>query len=254
MTAKRARLCYWIARSRLPVTPVISHTPVRSRFYHIHIQYKRNWDGFWLMNLTQKSYTRSYIFFKFAICSIALLSLGETCHLKGRDMATVWWMLLLLSCYDCDRTRKHYDVTRFKYVLWRRTMHAWVMNIHYQTWIGQGRFINMIRTPSKQWGVCDKCMMTMTMITVIAHGRIMKVMLIITDVWEMKQTDLNSTVIVKTFMIEIVDINRIHKLLSIYERFKYGACIQNFYLYSYSVYDTWSLLVTWQSRYVKIFW
>ena len=41
------------------------------------------------------------------------------------------------------------------YVLWRRTMHEWVMNIHYQTWIAQGRFINMIRTPSKQWGVCD---------------------------------------------------------------------------------------------------
>ena len=53
-------------------------------------------------------------------------------------------------------TRQHYDVTRFRYVLWRRTMHEWVMNIHYQTWIAQGRFINMIRTPSKQWGVCDK--------------------------------------------------------------------------------------------------
>ena len=35
---------------------VISHTPVRSRFYHIHVLYKRNLDGFWLMNLTQKSY------------------------------------------------------------------------------------------------------------------------------------------------------------------------------------------------------
>ena len=107
------------------------------------------------MNLTQKI-TRSYIFFKFAICSIALLSLGETCHLKERDKVTVWRTLLLLSCYDCDSTRQHYDVTRFQYVLWRRTMHEWVMNIHYQTWIAQGWFINMIRTPSKQWGVCDK--------------------------------------------------------------------------------------------------
>ena len=157
MTVKRTRLCYWIAR---PVKPgvqssntsrvrftVISHTPVRSRFYHIHILHKRNWDGFWLMNLTQKC----FIFFKFAICSIALLSLGERCHIKGRDMVTVWRTLMLLSCYDCDSTHQHYDVTRFKKVLRRRTMHEWVMKMHYQ-----GRFINMIRTPSKQWGACDK--------------------------------------------------------------------------------------------------
>ena len=110
---------------------VISHRPVRSRFYHIHIVYKRNWDGSCLMNLTQ-TITRSYIFFKFAICSIALLSLGETCHLKGCDMVTVWRTVLLLSCYDCDNAHQHYDVTRLEYVLWRRTMYEWVMNIHYQ--------------------------------------------------------------------------------------------------------------------------
>ena len=101
---------------------VISHTPVRSRFYDIHILYKRNWDGSWLMNLPQKV-THSYISFEFAICSFALLSLGETCHLKGRDLVTVWRTVPLLSCYDCDSTRQHYDVTRFEYVLWRRTMH-----------------------------------------------------------------------------------------------------------------------------------
>ena len=50
----------------------------------------------------------------------------------------------------------HYDVTQFEYVLWRHTMHEWVMNIHYQTWIAQGRFTNIVLTPSKQWGVCDK--------------------------------------------------------------------------------------------------
>ena len=104
----------------------------------------------------QKLVNRSYIFFKFAICSIALLSLGEKWHLKGRDMVTAWRTVLLLSCYDCDSTHQHYDVTRFEYALWRRTMHEWVMNIHYQTWIAQGRFINIIRNPSKQWGVCDK--------------------------------------------------------------------------------------------------
>ena len=66
-------------------------------------------------------------------------------------MVTVWRTVLLLSCYDCDSTHQHYDVTRVEYVLWRRIMHEWVMNIHYQTWIAQGRFINIIRTPSKQW-------------------------------------------------------------------------------------------------------
>ena len=112
----------------------------------------------WVLSndLNAKKVIHTYIFFKFAICSIALLSLGETCHLKGRNMVTVWRMVLLLSCYDCDSTHQHYDVTRFEYVLWRGTMHEWVMNIHYQTWIAQGRFINIIRTPSKQWGVCDK--------------------------------------------------------------------------------------------------
>ena len=91
-----------------------------------------------------------------AICSIALLILGETCHLKGRDMVTVWRTVLLLSGYYCDSTHQHYHVTQFEYVLWCNTMHEWVMDIHYETWIAQGRFTNMILTPSKQWGVCDK--------------------------------------------------------------------------------------------------
>ena len=34
--------------------------------------------------------------------------------------------------------QQHYDVTQFEYVLWRHTMHEWVMNIHYKTWIAQG--------------------------------------------------------------------------------------------------------------------
>ena len=70
-------------------------------------------------------------------------------------MVTVWRTVLLLSGYYCDSTHQHYDVTQFEYVLWHHTMHEWVMNIHYKTWIAQGRFTNMILTPSKQWGVCD---------------------------------------------------------------------------------------------------
>ena len=37
------------------------------------------------------------------------------------------------------------------------------MNIHYKTWIAQGRFTNMILTPSKQWGVCDNEIWRMTL-------------------------------------------------------------------------------------------
>ena len=83
------------------------------------------------------------------------MNLGETCHLKRYDLVMVWRTMLLLCCYHCDCMQQHYDVTQFEYVLWRHTMHEWVMNIHYKTWIAQGRFTNMIRTPSKQWGVCD---------------------------------------------------------------------------------------------------
>ena len=61
MTVKRKRLCYWIARpakpgvqssntSRVRFT-VISHTPMRYRFGHTHIMYKRNWDDFCLVDL-----------------------------------------------------------------------------------------------------------------------------------------------------------------------------------------------------------
>ena len=103
-----------------------------------------------------KKVTHSYMFFKFTIYSIALLSHGETCQLKGHYMVTVWWMVLLLTCYDCDSMHQHCDIMRFEYVLWRLTIHEWVMNIHHQTWITQGGFINIIGSTSKQLGVCDK--------------------------------------------------------------------------------------------------
>ena len=61
----------------------------------------------------------SHTFFKFAICFIVLINLGETCHLKGRNKVTVWRMVPLLCCYDCDNTQQHYDVTQ--YVVWPHT-------------------------------------------------------------------------------------------------------------------------------------
>ena len=70
---------------------------------------------------------------------------------------TSLWRCGVHYCCYADTIVQHLDVTRFEHVLWRNTMHEWVMNIHYQTWIAQGRIINMSQTPSKQWGLCDKC-------------------------------------------------------------------------------------------------
>ena len=143
MTVQRTRLCYWIARpakpgvqssntSRVRFT-VISHTPVRSRFYHIHIVCKWNWYGSCPMNLTQ-TITHSYIFFKFPICSIALLSLGETCPLKGRDMVTVWRTVLLLRLWQ------HAPA------LWRHAVWIRILTSH-NAWMGYEYSLQKLEPP-----------------------------------------------------------------------------------------------------------
>ena len=134
MTVKRTGLCYWIARTAKPGmqssnfswvrSTVISHIPVRSRFNHIHILYKRNWDGPWLINLTQ-NVTRRYKFFKFAI-SVPLCCWVLVKHaiLKGRDMVTVWRTVPLLSFYYCHRImtsrglKTYYGVAQWMNGLW----------------------------------------------------------------------------------------------------------------------------------------
>ena len=101
-------------------------------------------------------YTLRYIFFKLAICFIALMHLGESCQFRRRDLVTMWRTMLLLCFYHCYCMQQHYDVTQFEYVLWRHTIHEWVVNIHYNIYsFAQGRFANTILTPSKQWSVCD---------------------------------------------------------------------------------------------------
>ena len=147
ITVKRTRLCYWIARpgkpgvqssniSRVRFT-VISHTPGRSRFYHIHIVSKRNWDGACLMNLTHQS----CFFFNLLFVPLRCWILVK--HVVLSD-ATWWRCCVRYSCY-ANAIVQHYDVTRFEHVMWRTTMHEWVMDIHYQTWI-----TSKSRTPSKQ--------------------------------------------------------------------------------------------------------
>ena len=116
MTVKRTKLCYWIAWPAKPGVQssntsqvrftVISHTPGRSRFLHIHTVSKRNWEGACLMNLTQQSYLL------FWICYVFYCVAKSWCMLfKGRDMATPWRTLLLLRWYDCS-------------ALWRRAVWA----------------------------------------------------------------------------------------------------------------------------------
>ena len=145
MTVKCPRLCY------NPVTPVEcislsfrTHPCVTAFITHILCISRIEMTVVWLIKYTQR-----HIFFKFAICFIGMMNFGETCHLKRPDLVTAWCMMLLLCCYNCNCMQQHYDVTQFEYILWCHTMHEWVMNIHYKTWIAQGWFTNMILTPSK---------------------------------------------------------------------------------------------------------
>ena len=106
---RRSRECNPVTTVECVSLPFCTHPCVLAFITYIFCT-KRNWDGSWLMNLTKKV-THIYIFFKFAISSIVLPSLGETSHLKGCDMVTdVWRAVLLLSCYHCDSTRQHYDI------------------------------------------------------------------------------------------------------------------------------------------------
>ena len=139
---------------------VISHTPVRSRLYHIHIVYKRNWDGSYLMNLTQKSYSWFHIFqirnlFHCVAESRWNMPFKGSRHGNGVVDGAVAKLLRLWQ--HASALWRH--AVRIRIVM--STMHEWVMNIHYHTWIAQGRFINMIRTPSKQWGACGNLLSRM---------------------------------------------------------------------------------------------
>ena len=157
MTAKRTRLCYWIARPAKPGLQssntsrvrfiVISHTLGRSRFYDIHILSKRNWVGAFLMNLTQQC---SFFHIRNVFLCVAeswwKMPFKVTRHGDAVEYVIVAALIRLFGIMTSRGSNTNSDVT----------VREWVMNIHYQTWIVQGRFINISRTPSKQWGVCDE--------------------------------------------------------------------------------------------------
>ena len=154
MTVKRTRLCYWIARpakpgvqssntSRVRFT-VISHTPMRSRFYHTHFTCKRNWDDFCLVDL---------IYF-----ALHIFQIRNLLHCVDES----WWNMPFKETRLVDGVAD--DAVAM--LLWRHTVWIRIVTSH-NAWMGyeysiqnlnrpcQGRFTNMILTPSKQWGVCD---------------------------------------------------------------------------------------------------
>ena len=157
MTVKCTRLCYWIARpakpgvqssntSRVRFT-VISHTPMCSWFYHTHFTCKWNWDDFCLVNL---------IYF-----ALHIFQIRNLLHCVDEP----WWNMPFKQTWRCGGRCCCYVVTivtECSSIMMSRSLntycditHEWVMNIHYKTWTAQGRFTNMILTPSNQWGVCD---------------------------------------------------------------------------------------------------
>ena len=82
----------WWSRECNPVTPVecvslsfCTHPCVLVFITHILCINGIEMTFVWLI-----CYTLHYIFFKFAICFIALMNLGETYHLKTRDSVTMW--------------------------------------------------------------------------------------------------------------------------------------------------------------------
>ena len=128
MTVKHTRLCHWIARPAKPgcTSPVVQSSKTVSCVslsFRTHpcvvafITHKSCINGIEMTFVWLNKYALRYTFYKFVICFIAVVNLGETCHLKIRVLVTVWWTMLLLCCYHCDCMQQHYDVTQFEYVL-----------------------------------------------------------------------------------------------------------------------------------------
>ena len=160
MTVKRARLCYWIARPAKP--GVQSSNTSRVHFTVIYpcvlafITHISCINGIEMTLVWLIWYTLRNIFFKFAICFIALMNLGETCHLKRRatwkrcgGRCCCYVVTIVNACSSIMTSRSlntHCDITQCMNGLWIFIT---------KTWIAQGRFTNIILTPWKQWGVCD---------------------------------------------------------------------------------------------------
>ena len=106
MTVKCTRLCYWIARPAKPgVQSSYTSLVPFSLLFCTHPSILTFITYIFCLNGIEMELARwiwqSYLFFKFAICSIVLLNVGETYHLKGRDT------LLLLDWYHYSALWHH---------------------------------------------------------------------------------------------------------------------------------------------------
>ena len=134
----------------------------RSRFYHIQFVSERNWDDACLMNRTEQ---RCWILWNMpfkgtrhgdavayvtVVTQIRLFSIMTSCGLNMYCDVTQCMNAYVIVVTQI-RFVQHYDIIRFEHALWRNTMHEWIMNIHNQTWITQGRIINISRTPRNSW-------------------------------------------------------------------------------------------------------
>ena len=128
----------WMALDDIIVGPLSIHThPGVFAFIPHTLCINRKSDCFWL-----SVYTFCYIFSTSLRCRI--MQFKQTRHAGG----VVGSAVAMPLC--------HYNVTRCGYIFWCHTIHGRVMNIHYQNWIVQGSFTNIIRIPLKQWCVCGK--------------------------------------------------------------------------------------------------
>ena len=118
---------------------IISHTPCVLAF-NTHILCIKGIEIFFVRWIL---YTFDYIFFNSQFSLLRYKSWWNM-PLKRHNVVTMSRTVLLLCCQDCYCMQQHHDLPRFDYGLWRHTMHEWVMAIHYQTGIAQGRFANII--------------------------------------------------------------------------------------------------------------
>ena len=168
MTVKRMRPCY-SNTSRLRFT-VISHTPMRSRFYHTHIMYKGNWDDFCLVN---SIYFALHIFLIFNL----LHCVDES-----------WWNMPFKETRLGDGVAD--DAVAMLLPLWLHAAALWCHAVSirivtsHNAWMGYEYSLQTFNRPraihkhnphpSKQWGVCDNSCIHLTTgyHTATAHGAV----------------------------------------------------------------------------------
>ena len=145
MTVKRTRLCYWIARPAKPGVQssnisrvcftVISHTPLRSGFYHIQVVDRRNCDRSLSIEFDT---TKLHIF---QICNLF------HCIVES------WWNMPFKGTRHGDGVV--HGAVAMLLRLWKHAATIW----HHAAWIrivtSHNAWMGYEYSLPKQWGMCD---------------------------------------------------------------------------------------------------